>query len=150
MRTQRTWGSVGRPRDTRESEPFFCIRLARRRTLKMLAVVLAANLFGPFFQCPAHSYNSQPYTEPASDSAFFKTAADRLPFLLTDRPRDCFQSFWGSGRGSFAYLTFQALHTPKPLFASDSLKAALIGNRALAFMFCGTFSPRSPPSGNSC
>lgn len=148
---QRTGGSVGRPREPRESEPFFCIRLARRRTLKMLAVVLAASFFGPFFQCPAHSYNnSQPYSEPASDSAFFKTAADRFPFLLTDRSRDCFQSFCGSGRGSFAYLTFQALHTPKPLFASDSSKAALTGNRVLAFMFCGTFSPRSPPSGNSC
>lgn len=150
MQAQRRWGRVGRPRDTRKSGPSFRIHLARRSILKILAMVLVVGFCGPFPLCPPVSYNSQTCSETALDAAFFKTAADWIPSLLTDPSRYCFQSFLGSGKGSFTALTLPALHIPRPLSESDSFKAALLGNRALAFMLSCTFSPRSPPSCNSC
>ena len=113
-------------------------------------MVLAVGFCGPFPLCPPDSYNGHTYGETEFDAAFFKTAADWIPSLLTHPSRDCFQSFLGSGKGLFKDLTLPVLHIPRPLSESDSFKASLLGNRALAFMLGGTFSPRSPPSGNSC
>ena len=132
MKAQRTWR-----------------RDARRSILKTLALVLAVGFFGPFPLCPPDAYNSQTERETAFDAALFKTAADWIPSLLTDPSRDCFQSFLGSGKGSFTDLTLPAVHIPRPLCESDSFKPGLLGNRALAFMLSGTFLPRAPPSGNA-
>jgi hypothetical protein len=148
MQANQTRKGLSRTQGARKSGRPSCGDRGRRRALRILASVLAIGFCGAFPLCPAYSYYGHSAGDTASDAAVFRTAPDRVPFLLTDPSGDWFQSFLGRAKTAFPGLSIPALHPPAPLSARDSFQAALLGNRAIALFLFGTFSPRGPPLEN--
>jgi len=135
-------------RERHRSEPALSRPAGRGRpwSIKLLAVILVAGLFGLPPASLADSSHARPFQDSAPDAPFLLPAPDLAWFLPTDRSGERFQPGWSRASDASAAGTLRSFSARGFLTAMRRLRPGRTANPALEMLRSGTVSPRSPPA----